>query len=543
MKNYSRLVVCFVLLISSCRTRQPADLILHNGKVYTVDSGFSLAEAFAIKDGKITAVGTNTDILARFASDTIVDAHGNAVYPGFIDAHAHFVGYGRTLFEVNLYDCKTWEEALQRVQKFAKEHPSEVWIRGRGWDQNKFPGNAYPDNTELNILFPGNPVLLDRIDGHAAVANTKALELAGITATQKLTGGTIEGKGGKLTGILIDNAVDLVTKVMPRPSKADYEKWLLAAQRNCFVQGLTTITDCGLMHNDVTNIDTLQREGKLLMRLYVMLSDDTANFSRYLAKGPYKTDRLFVKGIKAYADGALGSRGACMLTPYNDKPGWKGFLLNTSGHYDSLAQMLVNTDFQLCTHAIGDSGCRAVLNVYNKYLKEKNDKRWRIEHAQVVNQSDFDLFGKASVIPSVQPTHATSDMYWATDRIGTERLKGAYALKQLLQQNGWLPLGTDFPVEEISPVKTFYAAVVRKDAKGFPTGGFQIENALTREQALKGMTIWAAKADFLEQEVGSIEVGKKADFVILDKDLMTIPEKELLAPKIISTYSGGKKVY
>lgn len=508
-----------------------------------MDSSFSITEAFAVKDGKIIAVGTNTDILARFAPDSIIDAHGNAVYPGFIDAHAHFVGYGRTLFEVNLYDCKTWEEAIQRVQKFATEHPSETWIRGRGWDQNKFPGNAYPDNKELSNLFPDKPVLLDRIDGHAAVANNKALELAGITTKQKLTGGTIEVKDDKLTGILIDNAVDLVTKVMPKPSKADYEKWLLAAQHNCFAQGLTTITDCGLMYNDVTNIDTLQQEGKLLMRLYVMLSDDTANFSRYLAKAPYKTDRLFVKGIKAYADGALGSRGACMLAPYNDKPGWTGFLLNTSTHYDSLAQMLVNTDFQLCTHAIGDSGCRAVLNVYNKYLKGKNDKRWRIEHAQVVNQSDFDLFGRASVVPSVQPTHATSDMYWASERIGTERLKGAYALKQLLQQNGWLPLGTDFPVEDIAPIKTFYAAVVRKDAKGFPADGFQMENALTREQALKGMTTWAAKADFLEKEVGSMEVGKIADFVILDKDILLVANKDILKTKVIATYIAGMKVF
>ena len=444
---------------------------------------------------------------------------------------------------MNLYDCKTWEEAIQRVQAFDKEHPAEGWIHGRGWDQNKFPGHTYPDNTELHKLFPGKPVLLDRIDGHAAIASDKALALAGITPEQKLIGGTIEVREGKLTGILIDNAVDLVTRVIPPASKADYEKWLMAAQRNCFAQGLTTITDCGLMYNDVTSIDTLQREGKLLMRLYVMLSDDTANFKRYLAKGPYKTDRLFVKGIKAYADGALGSRGACMLAPYNDKPDWTGFLLNTPAHYDSLAQMLVNTDFQLCTHAIGDSGCRTVLNVYRKYLKGKNDKRWRIEHAQVVDQNDFDLFGKYSVIPSVQPTHATSDMYWATDRIGPDRLKGAYAYKQLLLQNGWLPLGTDFPVEDISPVKTFYAAVVRKDAKGFPAHGFQVENALSREQALRGITLWAAKADFLETEVGSIEVGKKADFVIMSKDLMTAPDDQLLHSGVIGTYSGGRKVY
>jgi len=231
------------------------------------------------------------------------------------------------------------------------------------------------------------------------------------------------------------------------------------------------------------------------------------------------------------------------LAPYLDKPGWNGFLLSPQSHFDSLASLLINTNFQLCTHAIGDSGNRMILNVYNKYLKGKNDRRWRIEHAQVVNAADFQLFGAASIIPSVQPTHATSDMYWAKDRIGDERLKGAYAYKRLLEQNGWLPLGTDFPVEDISPVKTFYAAVFRKDAKGFPAGGFQIENALTREQALRGITIWAAKADFLEKEVGSIEVGKKADFVIMDRDLMMVVDSSVVGAKVVGTWVGGKKVY
>ncbi len=540
--NY-RLLIVILLTFTSCHTKQAVDLILHNGKVYTVDSAFHTAEAFAVKDGKIIAVGKNDDILKSYRADSILDAHGMAVYPGFIDAHAHFVGYGRSLFEVNLYDCSNWDEAITRINAFVKEHPSESWIRGRGWDQNKFPAHAYPDNATLNELFPGKPVLLDRVDGHAAIANTKALDLAHITPAQKIEGGEIETKDGKLTGLLIDNAVELVNKVIPPATKSDYEKWLLAAQKNCFAQGLTTITDCGLMYYDAAVIDTLQQEGKLQMRLYVMLSDDTANFSRYLAKGPYKTDRLFVKGIKAYADGALGSRGACLLAPYNDKPGSTGFLLSKQSHCDSLAQMISATDFQLCTHAIGDSGNRMILTVYNKYLKGKNDKRWRVEHAQVVNQNDFDLFGKTSVIPSVQPTHATSDMYWAADRIGAERLKGGYAYKQLLKQNGWIALGTDFPVEDISPFKTFYAAVFRKDAKGFPSGGFQMENALTREQTIRGMTIWAGKADFLEKEVGSIEAGKKADFIILDKDLMQAPESEILSTKAVRTYSGGKKVY
>ncbi len=535
--------ICLLSLFCSCGSKPHADLLLMNGKVYTVDSTFSTAEAFAVKNGKIIAVGTDDDIKSQFTADSIIDAQGRAVYPGFIDAHAHFVGYGRGLYEVGLYDCKDWTEVVERVKRFAQEHPDEPWIRGRGWDQNLWPGKAFPDNALLNKLFPDRPVLLQRIDGHAGIANAKALEMASVSPALQVPGGQVEVKNGKITGVLIDNAVDLVTKIIPQPSKADYEKWLTTAQKNCFAQGLTTITDCGLMHYEIAAIDELQKEGKLLMRLYVMLSDDTANFARYLAKGPYKTDRLFVKGVKAYADGALGSRGACLLHPYNDQPNWNGFMLSPAPHFDSLAQKLINTEFQLCTHAIGDSGNRVVLGIYNKYLKGKNDKRWRIEHAQVVNQSDFDLFGKTSVIPSVQPTHATSDMYWAGDRIGAERLKGGYAYKQLLEQNGWLPLGTDFPVEDISPIKTFFAAVVRKDAKNFPADGFQKENALTREQAIKGMTIWAAKAGFMEHETGSLEVGKKADFVILDTDLMQANEAQLLKTKIFATYIGGDKVY
>jgi predicted amidohydrolase YtcJ len=509
--------------------------------VYTVNKKFEKAEAFAVSDGKIIDVGINEEILKKYSAKEIIDAKGQPVYPGFIDAHAHFVEYGQSLYQANLYGTNSWEELLDKLQKFAASHPDETWIGGKGWDQNRWPGKSFPNNEKLNELFPGKPVLLARVDGHAAIVNNKALELANIKPGQKLIGGEVETKDGKLTGILVDNAVGLVSSVLPKV--ADYTKWLMAAQQNCFAVGLTTITDCGLSYNDVLMIDSLQKEGKLNMRLYVMLRDDKENFKRYLVKGPYKTDKLFVKGFKFYADGALGSRGACLLEPYSDRSGWYGFLLSDKTHYDSMAGVLVNTDFQMCSHAIGDSGNREILKVYNGVLKGKNDKRWRIEHAQAINQNDFDLFGRSNIVPSVQPTHATSDMYWAGERLGTERLNGAYAWKQLLKQNGWIPLGTDFPVEDISPFKTFFAAVVRKDAKGFPSNGFQMENALTREETLKGMTIWAAKADFLENEVGSIEAGKKADFIILDKDLMTVAEDNILSTRVIMTLVGGKKVY
>lgn len=531
------------LLFIGCKPANQVDTIVHNGVVYTVNDRFATAQAFAISDEKIVAVGTNNEILKKYKAKETIDAKGQAVYPGFIDAHAHFVGYGQSLFQVNLFGAANWDEVVERVQKFAKEHPDEAWIRGRGWDQNKWAGKAFPTNEKLNQLFADKPVLLTRVDGHAAIANQKLLDLAAVKPGQTLVGGEVETKNGKLTGVLIDNAVDLVSAKIPAATITDYVKWLTAAQNNCFAVGLTTVTDCGLMYNDVQTIDGLQKEGKINMRMYIMLSDDSANYKRYLNDGPYKTDKMFVKGFKVYADGALGSRGACLLQPYSDKPGWFGFLLSNKSHYDSVAKILVNTDFQMCTHAIGDSANREILNIYNRVLNGKNDKRWRIEHAQVINKNDFNLFGKANIVPSVQPTHATSDMYWAEERLGSERIKGAYAYKQLLQQNGWLPLGTDFPVEDISTFKTFLAAVARKDAKGFPEKGFQPENALTREEAIKGMTIWAAKADFLEKEVGSIEVGKKADFIILDKDLMKVDEKDILNTRVISTYIGGKKVY
>jgi predicted amidohydrolase YtcJ len=531
------------LFLTSCGGPKKVDTLVVNGVIYTVDSSFSSVQAMAIKDGIIVATGTDAEILAAYTAPEKIDAKGQAVYPGFIDAHAHFVGYGKSLFQVDLFGTTSWEEAVERVKIFAAAHPELAWIEGRGWDQNKWPGKKYPTNALLNSLFPNTPVVLQRVDGHAAIANQKAFDMAGVKPGQTIVGGEVETKNGVLTGVLIDNAKGLVYNSIPAVNKQTYTQWLQAAQKNCFAQGLTTVTDCGLDISDINFIDTLQQEGKINMRLFAMLSDNPENLSVYLKRGPYKTDKLFVNGFKVYADGALGSRGACLLHNYEDRKDWTGFLLANISHYDSLASVLAATNFQMCTHAIGDSANRQILNIYNKYLQKGNDKRWRIEHAQVVNPADFNLFGAAAVVPSVQPTHATSDMYWAAERLGNERMKGAYAYKQLMEQNGWIPLGTDFPVEDISPFKTFLAAVGRVDAKGFPEGGFQMENGLTREQTIKGMTIWAAKASFLEKEVGSLEAGKKADFIILAQDLMQVPVNKILDTKVVATYSGGKKVF
>lgn len=539
-----RSIPCLLLLgvLFACNTRQQADLIIHHATIYTVDPAFGKVSAMAVKAGKILATGSSEEILARYEAKEVKDVQGAFVYPGFIDAHAHFQGYGYASQQVALEGTKSWEEVLDKVKVFATAHPTG-WIIGRGWDQNDWPGKVFPDKAALDSLFPDRPVALGRVDGHAAIANQAALQLVGIQPGQQVAGGEIETRQGKLTGILVDNAVRLLLDKLPAPDVQQQSAALVAAERNCFAAGLTSVTDCGLMYNDVSVIDSLQQAGSLRMRIYVMLSDVEVNYDHYLKRGPYKTTRLHVGGFKCYADGALGSRGACLTHAYTDRPGWVGFLLKDKAYFEERAEKLVNSGFQMCTHAIGDSANREILRIYGKVLKGKNDRRWRIEHAQVVDTSDFVRFGDYNIVPSVQPTHATSDMYWAAERLGPVRVKEAYAYQQLLQQNGWIPLGTDFPVEDINPLKTFLAATARTDAKGFPKGGFQPENALSRADALRGMTIWAARAGFEEGEKGSLEKGKYADFVILDQDLLVIPYDKVLKTQVVATYSGGEAVY
>jgi predicted amidohydrolase YtcJ len=539
MKNLAYLLL--ILTFSGCTKMKNVDLIIYNATVITVDSNFSTTESFAVKDGKIIATGSTKEILSKYESENKTDLKGKYVYPGFIDAHCHFYGYGTNLQRANLEGSKSFDEVILKLQAYYKNKKSE-FISGRGWDQNLWNDKTFPTNDKLNELYPDKPAILIRIDGHAALVNDELLRRAGITSATKVEGGKIELKNGKPNGILIDNAVDLATSIISKPNKETIENYLLNAQVNCFAVGLTSVSDAGLDKNIVLEIDSLQKAGKLKMRIYAMLNPTEENLEQFVTKQPYITPFLTVRAIKLYADGALGSRGACLLKPYNDAE-HNGFMVNTEAHFLKFCSIAYQHGFQVCAHAIGDSANRYILNIYASFLKGNNDHRWRVEHAQVVDKNDVDKFGKYSIIPSVQPTHATSDMYWAEKRLGPERIQNAYAYRTLLEQNGWIPSGSDFPVESINPLYGFYAAVYRKDHKGIPEKGFLVENALSRQQALQAMTIWAAKSNFEEKVKGSIESGKFADFVVVDNNLLECTEQELLKTNVLYTFVDGKMVY
>ena len=534
-----KLIFLLILMtVFSCQDeKEMADLIVTNANIYTVDANFSKAEAFAVQDGKIIAIGSSSDIEDKYQGKEQINAEGKTVLPGLIDAHCHFLGLGYNQQTVDLFGTTSFDDMIKRVLDFQNEYNKD-YILGRGWDQNDWEDKFFPNKNLLDRLYPNTPIALTRIDGHAILCNQAALDLGNVTVNTRVDGGEVVVENGQLTGVLIDNAENLVMDHWPKPSRAETVEALLAAQKICFDYGLTTVDDAGLSKESIEIVDSLQKAGKLKMRIYAMVSYSDDNLDYYLNKGIIKTDRLNVRSFKFYGDGALGSRGAMLKEPYSDKPGHHGLLVTDLETLKKSAERIAKSDYQMNTHAIGDSTNHAVLNIYNNVLKGKKDRRWRIEHAQIVSQEDFDLY--ENILPSIQPTHATSDMYWAEDRVGEERIKGAYAYKQLLEAYGKVALGTDFPVERVSPFLTFYAAVARQDVEQYPEGGFQMENALTREEALKGMTIWAAYSNFEEHEKGSIEVGKFADFVILNQDIMTIDNKDTPNTKVLKTIVGGE---
>jgi len=532
-----------ILFFVSCNGKKKVDKLFFNGKVYSVDNSFSVVDAFVIHNGRIKETGSREDILGDYEAKETIDLAGAAVYPGFIDSHCHFYGYATDLLKCDLYGTTSFEDVLIRIQTYATTNKFS-WILGRGWDQNDWEDKSWPVKEKLDSLFPETPVFLMRVDGHVALCNNKALSLAGITPKSKITGGEIVLSEGNLTGLLIDNAVDIARNKIPQFSNELIEEALLKGQENCFAVGLTTLDDAGLGKDSIFTLINLQQAGKLKMRIYAMISDDPKTLEYFEKHGPYKSDRMNVNAIKVYADGALGSRGACLKEEYSDQKGHYGFMLRTTNHLNRLADIALENGFQLCTHAIGDSANKVVLDVYSDHLSTENHRRWRIEHCQVMDPGERKKLNNYSVIASVQPTHATSDMYWAEERLGKKRMPNAYAYEDLRDaSDGIIVFGTDFPVENINPIYTFYAAVVRKDLNGYPKNGFQTENKIKRKEALKAMTINAAFANFEEEEKGSFEEGKVADFVILDKDIMEIDDKDIPKTKVIATYVNGEKVY
>lgn len=527
----------------ACISQKSADLLVTNARVYTADSTFSTADAFVVKDGTFLAVGKADDLRKQYEADSTIDLGGAPVYPGFYDPHSHFLGLGQVLDQADLVGAESYDDVINRLKMFYQQHPQVLWLTGRGWDQNDWADNQFPTKEKLDAAFPNVPVALMRVDGHALLVNSKALRLAQVTAGSRLAGGEVVLQNGQPSGVLVDNAMQLIRRVLPQPTLADKARMLKAAERVCVSLGLTTVSDAGISPTEIDLIDSLHKAGQLKIRDYAMVSLGEPNLNLYLKKGPFQTDRLTVKSFKLYADGALGSRGACLRKPYTDRPQTGGFLLLAPDELARVTGLLYTSGFQANTHCIGDSANHLMLDLYGKLLKGKNDRRWRIEHAQVVSPEDVAKFGRYSVIPSVQPTHATSDMYWAADRLGPKRVKGAYAFNDLMKQLGLIAFGSDFPVEAPNPLFGFHAAVARQDAKNFPSTGYQMENAVDRRSALLAMTRWAAYACFEDKLRGSIAPGKQADFVILDRDIMTVPNEQVRDTKVRQTWINGEKVF
>jgi len=542
MRKFSLLVLSTLLLVG-CYQGENADLIIHNAKIYACDAGFNVYEAMAIRDGKIIQMGPEREILNGYACDNLINAELQPIYPGFYDGHCHFLSYAKTLGQVNLVGSQSFEEVIKRITEFKNENDVE-WILGRGWDQTLWENDSlFPTNEKLNELFPEIPILVRRIDGHAALANQKALELAGFTIDTKIDGGIVEVLDGKLTGILMDNAFDVINKIVPDWTAQQKKMYLKKAEYKLFEQGLTSINDAGVDEVERDLFIEMYENNELSINSYMMLFPEGDNLNFATTEGIVKTNKLNIRSFKLISDGALGSRGACLHDAYSDSPHQYGYLLKNQSEMKDVAELAKEIGYQLNTHCIGDSANSVMLKIYKDVIQDTYDHRWKIEHAQVLTPSSFEMFESIGVIPSVQPTHCTSDMRWAETRLGKERVKLAYAYNDILKKAGLIALGTDFPIENISVMETFYAAVSRKNKEGLPVEGFQMENALSRKDALMGMTYWPAYSNFEEKERGSLESGKNADFVFLTNDIMEVVESELLNTFVLRTFIDGVEVF
>jgi len=534
MRNLLTLALGCALV--SCIQTQDADLVVHNALIYTVDENFTTGQAMAVRDGRILEVGAEREILNRYSAAEKYDARTMVIYPGFIDAHSHFMGYARSKADLALAGIDSPRAMALAAAAFAEKSDRE-WVTGRGWDQNLWPGSQFPDRALLDSLLPDRPVLLRRTDGHAALVNAAAMKKAGLTAETKVPGGEVVlDSEGVPTGLLIDRAVDRVARFIPPVSDAQLVKLLKEAEADCFAAGLTTVSDAGISVKEALFLDSLQQAGELTIRIYAFLRPDDATKAQ-MRKGPILTERLTARSVKLYGDGAMGSRGALLKEPYSDDEGNYGLLLTPVEEIDEWAEACLDYGFQLNTHCIGDSANALVLRRYARQLEGMNDLRWRIEHAQTVSPEDRTYFADYGIIPSVQPIHAVSDGGWVAERLGEDRMPHAYAYESLRNTLGILALGTDFPVEGISPLENFRAAVFR-NSENAPTP-FQPEEALSPEHALRGMTIWAALASFEDKEKGSLEQGKHADFVLLNRDLMKVDSADAGSVRVMDTWVGG----
>jgi len=536
IKLNKQILILIVLFISLQSCKKSVDFIAFNGNIYTVNSDFNTASAFAVNDGKFVDIG-NEEILSKYNTNQKIDLNGSTVLPGLIDAHCHFYGLGLNQSMIDLTGTNSFNEILEKIS-----NKDNNIIRGRGWDQNDWKIKEFPNKEKLDLIYPNTPVILERIDGHAYLVNQKALDIAGIDINTKSTNGTLLSKKGKLTGVLIDGPMSLIDNSFGEISLDNKIKALVSAQEICFKNGLTTVDDAGLSKDIIMLIDSLQKKELLKMRVYAMISNSENDVNYFIENGPIKTNSLNVRSVKVYGDGALGSRGATLKNPYSDDIHNYGKLVTSYKDIKDLANKLAEANFQMNTHAIGDSTINLLIDTYSKVLETKTDPRWRIEHSQIIDVNDIKGYNN-KILPSVQPTHATSDMYWAEERVGSKRIKGAYAYKALLEKSKVIGLGTDFPVEKVNPFHTFYASVSRKDLNDYPEKGFEFENALSREETLKGMTIWAAYLNFEEKEKGSIEKGKFADFIIIDRDIMKVEINKTPETKVLKTYLSGELVY
>jgi hypothetical protein len=543
--------VCGVLSIVLAVQQQPADLVVLNARIYTSDANRPTADALAVRGGRIAFVGSARGALALAGLRTErLDLGGRTVIPGMVDAHAHLLGLGQALRTVDLVGTRSYEEVVERVAERAKTARPGEWIRGRGWDQNDWADTRFPTHQALSRAVPNNPVYLTRVDGHAALVNAKALELANVTAaTADPTGGRfIRDSAGTPSGVLVDAAQGVVSRVIPPAPRAELREQTLAAIAEANRWGLTGIHDAGVSPEGISVYEELAKEGRYNLRNYVMIRANDEGIDAFMRRGPQLGlygGRLWIRAIKLSADGALGSRGAALLEPYADDAGNTGLITTPPERVKSVAVRALRAGFQLNVHAIGDRANRMVLDQYEAALKEVPvaDHRFRVEHAQILHYQDIPRFAELDVIPSMQGSHQSSDMYWVPARIGWSRADGAYAWRSLLNTGVVIPNGSDFPVETVNPLLSFHAFVTRQDADGYPAGGWFPAQRTAREEALLSMTLWPAYAAFMENESGTLTAGKYADFVVLDRDIMTVAPQDILATRVVMTVLGGRPVY